>query len=333
MINSHFWYIAFRMERFRFNPQTLSYQKIELSQKQKFLRFLAFLGFTLSLSLALLFFRDLYLKSPRTEQLVATQQKITYELGLMNSDVANYEARLDQMAFNDDHIYRVYFEVQPWSIRSVGVGGSHKYSWLQPQKYEDLLRETYQNIDQIERKLVMQSTSFDEVIDLAWAKEEWMAARPAIQPIGHKDLIRFGSSFGTRMHPILKVVRPHEGIDLTAPRGTNIYATADGKVLQAGYRSGGFGKKVLIDHGYGFRTVYGHCHEILVEVGQQVKRGEVIAKVGSTGLSKSPHLHYEVHVNGRPVDPINYYANDLSAKEFENMIDLLSNADPSFDIN
>ncbi|RLD50138.1 MAG: hypothetical protein DRI97_17355 [Bacteroidetes bacterium] len=122
-------------------------------------------------------------------------------------------------------------------------------------------------------------------------------------------------------------------MDLTARRGTNIYATADGKVLQAGYRAGGFGKKVLLDHGYGYRTVYGHCDEVLVEPGQQVKRGEVIARVGSTGLSKSPHLHYEVHVNGRPVDPINYYANDLSAKEFENMIDMLSNADPSFDIN
>jgi murein DD-endopeptidase MepM/ murein hydrolase activator NlpD len=135
------------------------------------------------------------------------------------------------------------------------------------------------------------------------------------------------------MHPILKVVRPHEGIDLTAPRGTNVYATADGEVLQAGYRAGGFGKKVLIDHGHGYRTLYGHCDEVLVEPGQQIKRGEVIARVGSTGLSKSNHLHYEVHVNGRPVDPINYYANDLSVKEFEHMIDMLSNADPSFDIN
>jgi len=321
------------MERFRFNPQTLSYQKIELSQKRKIKRFLAFLGLTLSISLAFLFFRDLYLTSPRTENLEAAQQKITYELSLMNRDFADYERKLDQMAFNDDHIYRVYFEVQPWSIRSVGVGGSQKYSWLQQQKYADLLGETYLNMEQIERELVMQSTSFDEVIDLAWTKEEWMAARPAIQPIGRKDLIRFGSSFGTRMHPILKVIRPHEGIDLTAPRGTNIYATADGQVLQAGYRAGGFGKKVLIDHGYGYRTVYGHCDEILVEVGKKVKRGEVIARVGSTGLSKSPHLHYEVHVNGRPVDPINYYANDLSAKEFEDMIDMLSNADPSFDIN
>ncbi|MDF1574684.1 MAG: M23 family metallopeptidase [Bacteroidales bacterium] len=321
------------MERFRFNPQTLSYQKIEFSQRQKFVRFLVFLGLTLSISAAFLFFRDFFISSPRTENLEAKQQKITYELSLMNRDFASYEQKLDQMAFNDDHIYRVYFEVRPWAIRSVGVGGSEKYSWLEQQKYEDLLRETYMNIDQIERKLVMQSTSFDEVIDLAWDKEEWMAARPAIQPIGMKDLVRFGSSFGTRMHPILKVVRPHEGIDLTAPRGTNIYATADGEVLQAGYRAGGFGKKVLIDHGFGFRTVYGHCDEVLVEVGQKVKRGEVIARVGSTGLSKSPHLHYEVHVNGRPVDPINYYTNDLSAKEFEKMIDMLSQADPSFDIN
>jgi hypothetical protein len=321
------------MERFRFDPQTLTYQKIELSRKQKFMRFLAFFGFTLFLSMLLLLFRDYHLKSPRTENLEAEQQMITYELGLMNQDLEIYDKTLGQVAFNDDHIYRVYFGVKPWAIRSVGVGGSQKYSWLQSQKYAGLLEETHSNIDQIERKLVMQSTSFDEVIDLAWSKEEWLAARPAIQPISMRDLVRFGSSFGTRMHPILKVVRPHEGIDLTAHRGTNIYATADGRVVQAGYRAGGFGKKVLIDHGYGYETVYGHCDEVLVEPGQLVKRGEVIARVGSTGLSKSPHLHYEVHVNGRPVDPINYYTNDLSAKEYEHMIDMLSNADPSFDIN
>lgn len=321
------------MERFRFDPQTLSYQKVKISQKQKIWRFVAFLSLSLSVSITLILIRDQKLNSPRAQNLAAVQQQVTYELELMNQDLAHYENRLSQMAYNDDHIYRVYFEVEPWSIRSVGVGGSRRYDWLQQFRYEDLLKKVYANIDQVERKLDMQSTSFDEVIELARAKEEWMAARPAIQPIGKKDLVRFGSSFGTRMHPILKVIRPHEGIDLTAPRGTNVYATADGEVLQAGYRAGGFGKKVLIDHGYGYRTLYGHCDEILVEVGQHVTRGEVIARVGSTGLSKSPHLHYEVHVNGRPVNPINYYANDLSAKEYEDMIDLLSNADPSFDIN
>ncbi len=321
------------MDRFSFDAHSLSYQKIKFSQRRKFVRFLTFLGLTFFFSISLLFLRDHQFQSPRTQNLEAEQQNITYELKLMNQDLAQYENRLGLMAFNDDRIYRVYFGVQPWSIRSVGVGGSRRYDWLQQFKYEDLLKQVYTSIDQVERKLVMQSTSFDEVIELAWTKEEWMAARPAIQPIGKKDLLRFGSSFGTRMHPILKVVRPHEGIDLTARRGTNIYATADGEVLQAGYRAGGFGKKVLIDHGYGYRTVYGHCDEVLVEPGQVVKRGEIIARVGSTGLSKAPHLHYEVHVNGRPVDPINYYANDLSAKEFENMIDMLSNADPSFDIN
>jgi hypothetical protein len=321
------------MERFRFNPQTLSYQKIEFSQRQKAIRLLAFLGLSLSIAFGLLLLRDQHLDSPRSENLVASQHKITFELNLMNQDLAHYEDRLSQMAYYDDHIYRVYFEVEPWSIRSVGVGGSPRYEWLQQFRYEDLLEKTYASIDQVERKLVMQSNSFDEIIELAWAKEEWMAARPAIQPIGMKDLIRFGSSFGRRMHPILKVVRPHEGIDLTAHRGTNIYATADGEVVQSGYRSGGFGKKVLIDHGYGYRTLYGHCDEVLVEVGQRVKRGEVIARVGNTGLSQSPHLHYEVHVNGRPVNPINYYTNDLSDKEFEQMIEMLSNADPSFDIN
>ncbi len=240
----------------------------------------------------------------------------------MNQDLAQYENRLGLMAFNDDRIYRVYFGVQPWSIRSVGVGGSRRYDRLQQFKFEDLLKRIYTNIDQVERKLVMQSTSFDEVIDLAWTKEEWMAARPAIQPIGRKDLIRFGSSFGTRMHPILKVVRPHEGIDLTARRGTNIYATADGEVLQAGYRAGGFGKKVLLDHGYGYRTVYGHCDEVIVEPGQQVKRGEVIARVGSTGLSKSPHLHYEVQKDRRVIDPVPFLYGNFSEEEFDDMVSL-----------
>jgi murein DD-endopeptidase MepM/ murein hydrolase activator NlpD len=321
------------MERFRFNPETLSYQKIELTHRQKVLRFLAFLGLALTISAALLLFRDRFLRSPRSENLQARQQEITYELNLMNQDLDAFEDRLAQVAFNDDHIYRVYFEVNPWSIRSVGVGGSPRYDWLRQFKYEGLLSRTYSKLEQVERTLVMQSTSFDQVIDLVWSKEEWMAARPAIQPISMKDLVRYGSSFGMRMHPILNLVRPHEGIDLTAPRGTNIYATADGMVIEAGYRAGGFGKKVLIDHGYGYHTLYGHCSEVLVEPGQRVKRGEVIAKVGSTGLSKSPHLHYEVHVNGRPVDPVDYYANDLSANEFERMIALLSNADPSFDIN
>ncbi len=323
------------MERFRFNPQTLSYQRIEPTGKQKLFRFLLFMGLTTLIAMGGLILRDRIMLSPRSENLTAEQQQITYKLNLLNRDIQQYENHLSDVAFNDDHIYRVYFEVDPWppTFRNAGVGGSNKYTWLRQFKFADLLMQTYMNVDQIERKLVVQSTSFDQVIEMAGHKEERMLARPAIQPLSQKDLTRFGSSFGIRYHPILRVVRPHEGIDLTAPKGSNIYATADGKILQAGYRAGGFGKKILVDHGYGYQTVYGHCDEVLVKPGQMVTRGDVIGKVGSTGLSKSPHLHYEVHVNGRPVDPINYYANDLSPEEYDRMIGLLSQADPSFDIN
>ncbi|MCK5136157.1 MAG: M23 family metallopeptidase [Bacteroidales bacterium] len=323
------------MERFRFNPETLSYQKVQTTGKQKLFRFLAFTGLTFSFALGGLVLRDRHMLSPRTDRLTVEQQQITYELDLLNRDVLHYEKVLRNVAFNDDHIYRVYFEVDPWpaTLRNAGVGGSNKYAYFRQHKHANLLIRTNRNIDQLERRLVVQSISFDEIIEMAGTKEERIAARPAIQPVSLKDLTRFGSSFGMRFHPILQVVRPHNGIDLTAPRGTNIYATADGTIVQAGYRTGGFGKKILVDHGFGYRTLYGHCEEILVEHGQKVKRGEVIGRVGSTGLSKSPHLHYEVHVNGRPVDPINYYANDLSAEEYDKMIDLLSYADPSFDIN
>jgi len=323
------------MDRFKFNPETLSYQRIQPSGRQKLLRFLLYSGLTLVVGISVLYLRDKNLNSPRSESLAIEQQEIIYELKLMNRDVEQYEKSLGIIAHHDDDIYRVYFEKDPWPAtqRTAGVGGAQKYSFLRNYKHSDLLVKTSLNIDQVERKLVVQSTSFDEVIDMAWTKEERLAARPAIQPISLKNLTRFGSRFGIRFHPILKVVRPHEGIDLSAHLGTPIFATADGVVLQAGYRAGGFGKKVLLDHGYGYRTLYGHCNEVLVKPGQEVKRGEVIARVGSTGLSKAPHLHYEVHVNGRPVDPINYYANDLSPEQYDRMIGMLSHADQSFDIN
>ncbi len=323
------------MERYRFDPHTLSYQRVEITGTRKFYRFLLFMGATLLLATGILLLRDRHMESPRAGRLEGKQQQITYQLELINRQMLRYEDLLRAVAFNDDYIYRVYFEVQPWSSsrREVGVGGAENYPWPGQFRYSELLAEARQNLERIERKLVMQSTSFDEVIEMARTKEERLAARPAIQPVSMKDLSYFGSSFGLRFHPILKVVRPHEGIDLTAPRGTPIYATAGGTVLQAGYRAGGFGKKILLDHGYGYRTLYGHCSEVLVSPGQRVKRGEVIGRVGSTGLSKSPHLHYEVHVNGRPVNPINYYSSDLSEEQYDQMIGLLSRADPSFDIN
>jgi murein DD-endopeptidase MepM/ murein hydrolase activator NlpD len=323
------------MERFHFNPETLSYQKITVTGKQKACRFFLFTGLTALFATGLLILRDFRAVTPRTERLEVEQERIVYGMELLNRDMTQYEQCLENVAYNDDYIYRVYFEQEPWpaTLREAGVGGSQEYDFPGNQKYRNLVARTHNNIERVERKLVLQSTSFDEVIGMAATKEERLAARPAIQPVSLNDLIHFGSSFGLRFHPILNYWRPHEGIDLTAPLGTPIYATADGTVIQAGFSMGGFGKRILVDHGFGYNTLYGHCQEILVEPGQAVKRGEVIGRVGSTGLSRSPHLHYEVHVNGRPVDPMNYYANDLSPEEYDRMIGMLSEADASFDIN
>ncbi len=323
------------MAKFYFNPETLEYRKVEISAKQKFFNFLRF-STVVILFLAVAFYvSSEFLQSPKFKRLVGTQQQIAYEIELLNRNIVEYDKILEDIEYNDDHLYRVYFEVDPVpsTLRDAGTGGNNKYINLFDKPYSDLLVPTFKNLDNISRKLVIQSKSFDDVIEMASNKEKILAARPAIQPISFADLTRFGSSFGMRFHPILKKVRPHNGIDLTAPKGSNIYASADGKVLQAAYTTGGFGKKILVDHGFGYKTLYGHCSNLLVKKGDDVKRGDVIGLVGNTGLSKGSHLHYEVWVNNRPVNPINYYANDLSADEYEKMINLLSNADPSFDIN
>ncbi len=323
------------MAKFYFNPETLEYQKVEISAQKKFFNFLKFSTLVILFLASTIYLSSELIQSPKFKRLVGNQQRLAYEIELLNRDIVQYDKVLEDIEYNDDHLYRVYFEVDPVSttLRDGGTGGNNKYRYLFNKPYSDLLVPTYKNLDDITRKLVIQSKSFDDVIELANNKEQILAARPAIQPISFADLTRFGSAFGMRFHPILKCYRPHNGIDLTAPKGTNIYASADGTVVQAAYTTGGFGKKIFIDHGFGYKTLYGHCSKILVEKGQQVKRGEVIGLVGNTGLSKGAHLHYEVWVNNKPVNPINYYANDLSADEYETMINLLSKADPSFDIN
>lgn len=323
------------MAKFYFNPTTLQYEQIESSAKKRLLNFLKFGFLVILLGIVIFRISEDVIQSPKLMKLIAERQQLSYELELLNRGVMNYSSALDRIAHNDDHLYRVFFEVEPIpsTKREAGTGGSQRYSELKSMPESNLLVAAYSNIDKISRQLVIQSKSFDEVIDLARTKEQRMAAKPSIQPVSLSELTRFGSAFGIRMHPILKKIRPHDGIDLTAPRGTKIYATADGVVVQARYTTGGYGRKILIDHGFGYKTLYGHCYKILVEPGQKVKRGEVIGLVGNTGLSAAPHLHYEVWVNNRPVDPFNYYANDLSPEEYDKMINLLTTVDPSFDIN
>lgn len=332
---NHHFIILRRMANYVFNPKTLCYEKVETSRNKKAVNFLKFsfliIGFAATF---FILFQD-YAYTPGLKEITAERQEIIYEIDLLNRDIINSTNTLKSVEYNDDHLYRAFFEVDPLPApqREAGIGGVLRYQSIRNYPQADLLINTYLNLDQFSRQLVVQSKSFDEVIHLARNKELLLASKPSIQPISNNELIRFGSAFGMRVHPILKTYRPHNGIDLTANFGTNIYAPADGVVVQASYSSGGYGNRILIDHGFGYKTLYGHCSKFLVQKGQKVKRGEVIGKVGNTGLSTRSHLHYEVWLNNRPVNPINYYANDLTPDEYDRMIQLLAKADPSFDIN
>jgi len=321
--------------KFRFNPNTLLFERVRYSFKQKLLRALPFLSVTLFLSLLLLFYGGDILKSPKLNRLNEDQSRILLNLKLMRNEISKYNGILSDIEYNDDHIYRTYFEVEPLSpsIRNAGFGGNAYVDAYKKSRYSSFVANIAFDMDKLAKKLVVQSKSFDDVITMARNKEKYLAARPSIQPVSIKELTRFGSAFGMRIHPILKIPKMHDGIDLTCPTGTKIFASADGIVIESGYSPYGYGNRIVIDHGFGYVTVYAHLSKLISGTRERVKRGDVIGLVGNTGLSTCPHLHYEVHIYGRKVNPFNYYASDLSAEEYDKMINLYSSSDPSFDIN
>ena len=293
------------------------------------------ISLTLIFSVILIYTYNSLNQSPKLNLLNEDQNNLRLKLSLLDLNTKKLSNLISDIEYNDDHLFRTYFEVDPIpsTTRNAGFGGNDNYSRFAGSKYYSLLSEIARQLDILMKKSVIQIRSFDEVMDMAMNKEKRLAARPAIQPIKINDLIRFGSSFGLRIHPITKQYKMHDGIDLTANRGTKVFATADGVIIEAEFTGGGYGNKILIDHGYGYETLYGHLHKILIKPGQHVKRGDLIGTVGNTGLSTCPHLHYEVHVNGKKVNPLNYYASDVSAAEYDRIVGLLSNADPGFDIN
>jgi murein DD-endopeptidase MepM/ murein hydrolase activator NlpD len=176
-----------------------------------------------------------------------------------------------------------------------------------------------------------QTKSYNEIDGFVKNKEQLLACTPAIQPVSNKDLSRIASGFGYRIDPVYKTTKFHAGLDFAAPQGTPIYATANGTVITAGNTGNGYGNHVVINHGYGYETLYGHMFRVKARVGQKVKRGEIIGYVGSTGKSTGPHCHYEVHRNGDPVDPVYYFYNDITPEQYDRLLKLASSSNQSFD--
>ncbi len=319
--------------KYKYNPDSLSFDEINLTFKERFLRFFAY--FIGSLLLALVYggLFTVMFDSPKEEALKREIDQMNLQFEILNRDMEKVEKVLTHLQETDDNLYRTIFEAEPIasSLREGGIGGVNRYAELSGYDNSKVVIETAERLDKIRKKVYVQSKSFDALIELASEKEEMLRRIPAIMPISNKDLKRTASGWGYRIHPIYKIRKFHYGMDFTAPTGTDIYATGDGVIKRVISSKRGLGKHIVIDHGYGYTTTYAHMNRFNVRQGQKVKRGDVIGFVGTTGLSTAPHLHYEVALNGKKVDPANYYFNDLTPDEYERMIELAMRSGQSFD--
>ena len=319
--------------KYYYDTKTLSYKRIELSGLNKLKRLFYFLigsAFT-GLLMVIIFFQ--FFDSPKEKRLNREIDILTTQYEIVDDKLRQVELVLDDVQNRDDNIYRVIFEADPIpkSIRKAGYGGVNRYENLKGFNNSALIINTSEKVDQISKQLYIQSKSFDDIIELAKNKSDMLAALPAIQPVSNKNLSRMASGYGYRIHPIYKTRKMHSGMDFSAKSGTPIYATGDGKVSKVRRSRRGYGNHVIIDHGFGYKTLYAHMKKYAVKRGQKVKRGDLIGFVGSTGRSEAPHLHYEVHKDGRKINPVNFYFNDLNPEEYEKMLEISSQNNQSFD--
>lgn len=302
--------------KYYYDSDTLSYRKITVKKSDYVRRTIyLFLAVLLTAFLGFILLSQ-FIMSPaqRAQQREFENLKLHYELLTKRMDET--AQILGQMQDRDNNIYRSYFEADPIpeEQRKAGFGGVNRYKQLEGFDNSDLVIDLTKKMDILSKQVVVQSKSLDEIVDLAKKKEDMLASIPAITPVKKGDFW-MASGYKMRMHPILKINKFHKGMDFSASTGTPVYASGNGKVIRA-QRSSTFGKVIYIEHGYGYRTIYAHLSKMVVRRGATVKRGDLIGYVGSTGLSVSPHLHYEVHKNGRPLNPIYFYYGNLSPDEF-----------------
>jgi hypothetical protein len=314
--------------KYYYDTETCKYERVKTKSSDVILNALGLLSLTVGMAMGLLILFGNYFESPKEVMLRNEVKEMEFYYKKLSQDVTNLNGILNNIEHRDDNIYRVVLGAEPIekSVREAGVGGADRYSDIKDKNidHQDLVVMLNEKVDLLRRKIYIESKSQDEVVKLAENKEKLFAAIPAIQPISNKQLVALASGFGWRTHPIYKVKKMHTGIDFAAAIGTPIYATADGKVANVEVKFSGYGKMVEIDHGFGYRTRYAHMHEFSVRSGQHVKRGDLIGYVGNTGLSTAPHLHYEVFIGGKHVDPVHYFYNDLLPAEYEKILELAS---------
>lgn len=314
--------------KYYYDTETCKYERIEVKKRDVVINALGFLSLVLVFTVAIILVLSQYFETPKTLEQAREIENLTDRFEYTQGQLDNMEKMLGVLQEKDDDVYRVVFEAEPIpnSVREAGSGGILKYRDILESDLSNkkLVVGTMEKIDRVKKKMYIQSKSYDEILELAQNKDLLYSSMPAIQPVSNKELRRLSSGFGRRTDPVLKVKKMHYGTDFSAPKGTPIYATGDGVVKYTRSSFTGFGKHIMLDHGFGYETLYGHMNQFNVQSGQKVKRGDLIGFVGDTGKSTAPHLHYEVHINGKAVNPVNYFYKDLNSAEYEEILRLSS---------
>lgn len=321
--------------KYYYDSDTLSYKKIELKKSRKIgIAFLSIAGAFLAGFILLIIYLNIpQLETPKEKALKRELENMKLQYGLLNRKMDQIQEVLANVEDRDNNIYRLYFEANPipQEQRLAGFGGINRYKDLEGFDNSKLIIESHKKLDVLTKRLVVQSRSLDEIVSLAKDKEELLASIPAIMPVKNENLKRMASGYGWRTDPFTKVRKFHYGMDFSAPRGTPVYASGDGRVTRADNRSSGYGRHIRIDHGFGYTSLYAHLYKYNVKRGQRVKRGDLIGFVGSTGRSQAPHLHYEIFKDDDRINPLNFYYGHLSAEEYDKILEQSQKENQSLD--
>ena len=319
--------------KYYYNTHTLRYEKAVTPLRVKVLRVFGFVAASLVTASLIAYFAFRFVGSPREKMLELQNQEMREDYYELVEKAKVLDEQMKELETRDNDIYRAIFEATPIpdSARAKKIETELEIAKIEKISSKKLVSSVDATLDNLVERISSQQQSYEEVNQLVKDKERLLAHTPAIQPVSNKNLKRIASGFGYRIDPIYKTPRLHPGLDFTAPQGTPIYATANGKVEVAGNLGDGYGRHVIINHGYGYKTLYGHMVRINARAGQPVRRGEVIGWVGSTGKSTGPHCHYEVIKNGSPIDPIYFFYNDLTPAQFDRILKQAAASNQSMD--
>lgn len=319
--------------KYYYNTNTLRYEKLESPLRVKLLRIFGFIAAALVTATLISYFAFQFVGSPNEKLLRLQNNNLRDSYKDLNDEVKELQQKMAELEKRDNNVYRSIFEANPIpdSARAKELEMQQEIKTVTGMNNIELFNSITASLRNLGARIKAQAVSYKEIDELLKNKEQLLSHTPAIQPVSNQDLSRIASGFGYRIDPVYKTVKMHAGLDFAAPQGTPIYATANGTVSLAGNAGNGYGNHVVINHGYGYETLYGHMVRVKVRQGQQVTRGEVIGWVGSTGKSTGPHCHYEVHKNGNKIDPVYFFYNDLTPEQFDRLLKQAAASNQSFD--